>query len=61
VEVTFSAYLPQIQSAVSIGPDGCRLKLDIPQTEKAEYTKLQAYGFGRVLRVTVQIEEDESA
>lgn len=57
--ITFSAYLPAIQSAVKQGPDGCRVQLDIPRTEIAEYTKLTAYGFDKVLRVTVEIEDSD--
>ena len=59
-EITFKATLPPIQSAVSIGQDGARLKLDIPESEKAEYHKLAAYGFGRVLTVTVRVESAAS-
>jgi hypothetical protein len=60
MQIRFAATLPAIQSAVKIGPDGCRVQLDIPNTEKAEYTKLQAYGFDRVLKVTVEVEEEQS-
>ena len=49
----FSASLPEIQSAVSIGRDGCRLKLDIPASEAAEYHKLAAFGFDKELVVRI--------
>ena len=34
------ASLPPIQSALSYGSDGCRVKLDIPETHIAEAAKL---------------------
>lgn len=52
-EIGFSAYLPEIQSAISIGGDGARLKLDVPESELAAIVKLAAYGRGKVLRVTI--------
>lgn len=48
----FKAYLPAIQSAIKTGPDGARIQLDIPQTEKEEYMKLQD-AFDKVLKITV--------
>ena len=57
-DIEFKATLPPIQSAVSIGQDGARLKLDVPESEKAAYHLLAAYGFGKVLSVTVRVEEE---
>lgn len=56
-EIGFSAYLPEIQSAISIGGDGARLKIDVPESEIAAVVKLAAYGRGKRLRVTVEIED----
>lgn len=58
-EVTFAASLPEIQSAISIGGDGGRIKLDVPETEMAALVQLAAYGRGKVWTVTVAIEEAE--
>lgn len=55
-EVQFVASLPEIQSAVSIGGGGARVKLDIPESDLAGAIKLAAYGQGKLLRVTVEIE-----
>lgn len=59
-EIMFVASLPEIQSAISIGGDGGRIKLDIPETEIAALVKLAAYGRGKVLRVTIKGEEEAS-
>lgn len=61
MEIRFAASLPEIQSAVSFGGPSARVKLDIPETDIAEAIKLAAYGRGKVLRVTVEVEEPESA
>lgn len=61
MEVKFSAYLPDIQSAISIGGDGARLKIDIPESEIAEIIKLAAYGRGKELLISVSIVEGESS
>jgi hypothetical protein len=53
-EVTFSASFPEIQSAISIGGAGGRIKLDVPETEMAALVKLAAYGRGKELVVTVK-------
>jgi hypothetical protein len=60
-EVTFSASFPEIQSAISIGGGGGRIKLDIPETEIAALVKLAAYGRGKNLAVTVRIEDGEES
>lgn len=48
------ASLPDIQSAVSIGGDGARVKIDVPESDIAEVIKLAAYGRGKVLTVTIK-------
>ncbi|WP_273843886.1 hypothetical protein [Rubrobacter calidifluminis] len=58
-KIQFFAYLPEIQSAVSIGRDSSRIKLDVPETDIAAAIRLAAYGRGKSLRVTVEIEGDE--
>lgn len=57
MEINFVASLPEIQSAVSMGSGSTRVKLDIPESEMAEAIKLAAYGQGKLLRVSVEIEE----
>jgi hypothetical protein len=56
-EIEFTATLPQIQSALSFGAGQARVKLDIPESDKAAALRLAAYGEGKVLRVVVRIEE----
>lgn len=58
-EIKFSAFLPEIQSAVSIGGDASRVKLDIPETDISQVVKLAAYGRSKRLRVTVEIDDSE--
>jgi hypothetical protein len=54
----FSATIPQIQSALSVGGDGAtRIKIDVPTTEIAEVVKLAAFGRERLLRITVSAEK----
>ncbi len=55
--IEFSAYLPEIQSAVSIGGDASRIKLDVPETDIAAVVKLAAFGRGKALRVTVEYDD----
>ena len=55
-DIQFVASLPEIQSAISIGGDGGRIKLDIPESEIAALVKLAAYGRGRVLQITIKAE-----
>lgn len=59
-EIKFSASLPEIQSAISIGGDGARLKIDVPESEIAAIIKLAAYGRGKVLMVTIRGAEDDA-
>ncbi len=55
----FLGSIPPIQSAISIGGDQSgRIKLDIPSTEFAEVMKLAAYGSGKLLKITVEVQED---
>lgn len=49
----FKAYLPAIQSAISVGGDESRIKLDAPRSEIAEVLKLAAYGPDKVLRIVI--------
>lgn len=55
--ITFAASLPEIQSAISIGGTGARLKIDVPESEIAEVIKLAAYGRGKVLMVTISVDD----
>ena len=57
-KIEFCGYLPEIQSAVSIGRDSSRIKLDVPETDIAAAIRLAAYGRGKRLRVTIEIEEE---
>ena len=57
----FSASIPPIQSATSIGGDGaCRLKLDVPASDLAEVMKLAGFGMGKHLKITVEAADPES-
>jgi hypothetical protein len=38
--IEFLASLPDIQSAISVGGDGARIKLDIPESELSNVIKL---------------------
>lgn len=57
-KLSFLAYLPNIQSAISAGGDGIRLKLDVPETDMPEALKMVTLK-GKVFRVTVEPEEDQ--
>jgi hypothetical protein len=54
--IEFRATFPPIQSAISIGADASRLKLDVSGEDLPSVMKLAAFGQGKVLRVTVEIE-----
>lgn len=58
-KITFLASLPPIQSAISVSGsgDGLRVKLDIPESELPEATKLMLLR-GKSFRVTVEVEEE---
>jgi len=51
-QITFSASLPEIQSAISVGGDGARIKLDIPETDLAEVIRLVTMK-GQAFQVTI--------
>lgn len=53
-EIKFSASLPEIQSAISIGSGGGRVKLDLPESEMSALVQLAAYGQRKELIVTVR-------
>lgn len=53
-EIKFSASLPEIQSAISIGGAGGRVKIDVPESEIAALVQLAAYGRAKELVVTVR-------
>ena len=54
----FRASIPPIMSATSIGGDGaCRLKLDVPASDIAEVMKLAGLGMGKVLTMSVSVED----
>ena len=57
MKINFSASLPDIQSALSVGGTGARLKLDVPETDLAEIIKMVMVK-GKLLRVTVEVEDD---
>lgn len=51
--LTFLASIAPLQSAMTIASDGgCRMKLDIPETELGNIKRLMALR-GKVLRVTI--------
>lgn len=56
---TFRAAFPNIMSAILFGADGVRIKLDVPETDRAEAVKLTQWQ-GRVLRVTIEPVEDDN-
>lgn len=57
--ITFLASFPPIQSAIKVGSDGMRIQFDIPESEVPNAVDLLAIR-GKVLRVTVEVEEQES-
>jgi len=58
LRIEFTASLPPIQSAMSIGQDGARIKLDIPEQDLAEVLKL-AMLRGYAFRVVVEADTQE--
>ena len=54
----FRAAFPPIMSAILFGADGVRIKLDIPETDRAEAIKLTQWQ-GRVLKVVITVEPDD--
>ena len=57
MKINFNASLPDIQSALSVGGTGARLKLDVPETDLAEVIKMVMVK-GKLLRVTVEVEDE---
>ncbi|SDC46075.1 hypothetical protein [Geotoga petraea] len=57
--IEFSAIIAPIQTGITIGLDGARIKLDIPESESAAYHKLSAFGRGKILKVKIEIVEDQ--
>jgi len=56
--INMDATIPQIQSAIKIGGDGAsRIQFDVPTTEMPELLKLVAYGHGKILKLTVEVDE----
>ena len=55
----FRAAFPNIMSAMLFGADGVRIKLDIPETDKAEAIKLTQWQ-GRVLMVVITVEPEKA-
>ena len=53
MEIKFMASLPDIQSAISVGGDGARVKLDIPETDLAQVIKLVMMK-GKAFTVTIE-------
>ena len=53
--IKFRASLPDIQSAISIGGDGARIKIDVPETDMAEAIKLVMLK-GKVFTITIECE-----
>jgi hypothetical protein len=53
--VTFLASFPDIQGQLKIGRDGCRIALDVPESELAAALRLVLWR-DRVLKITVKPE-----
>jgi len=51
--IEFLASLPDIQTAISIGGDGARVRLDIPETDLANAIKLVLLK-GKCFKVTIE-------
>jgi hypothetical protein len=56
--ITFRASLPPIQSAIKVGEGAMRVQLDIPASDTPQAIALAAL-HGIVLRVTIEIEDDD--
>ncbi len=56
MRVEFTASLPAIQSALSVGGDGARLKLDIPESDLPQVLQLVLLK-GQAFRVTIDTGE----
>lgn len=54
----FRAIIPQIKSAILFGGEGdSQVKLECSDSDRAEVLKLAAYAPGKVLKVTVEIDD----
>jgi hypothetical protein len=58
MKINFVASLPMIQSALSVGGDGARLKLDIPETDIAEVIKMVMLK-GKAFKVTIEVDDSQ--
>lgn len=59
MRIEFVASIPSIQSAMSVGGDqSTRLKLDIPASEIAAMVNLMGFACGKLLKVTVETEDE---
>jgi hypothetical protein len=57
--INLHATIPQIQSAIKFGGDGsARVQFDVPSSELPELLKLMAYAPGKLLRLTVEVQDD---
>ena len=56
-EIRFVASLPPIQSAINVGGDGPRIKLDVPESDMPSVLKLVMLK-GRAFEVTVKAVEE---
>lgn len=52
-DIEFLASLPDIQSAISVGGDGARIKLDVPETDLPQVIKLVLFK-GKLLKVRIE-------
>lgn len=53
LRIEFTASLPHIQSALSAGGDGARLKLDIPESDLPQVLRLLLLK-GKAFKVTIE-------
>ena len=53
MKIEFVASLPDIQSAISVGGDGARVKLDIPESDLAQVIKLVMLK-GKAFKVSIE-------
>jgi hypothetical protein len=53
------ASIPPIQSAIKVGGDGSgRIQFDVPTTEMAQLLRLVAFAPGKLLRLTIEVQDD---
>ena len=57
-KIIFKAIIPQIQSAIQVGNDTMRLRLDVPDTELVNALPLLGLR-NEVLKVTIELGGDE--